>query len=384
MTSFVVADAVKCREADSESDSGIRQNECCGQFFPGISPSSLSECPQFGKTRPHPVCSVAVSKNFLSCVLKVRHMSIAEKPGTRTTRSTRPVRSPHIKLTKYDVTVSALSTMALFAVLTLIVMICIWLSNLLPTPQKKQVIMLPPGDGGFEDGDPNATPNVESPEDASDDPSLANEETDVTELEEVVEQVVEVSENAAAVVAPNEFTGSKNTGSPGSADGTGGRPLGSGGPGRGGAKREQRWIVEFADKGDLKSYAAQLDFFGIELAAMFPAEGRLVYLSNMSADQPATREIKEGAAGAEQRLFMNWAEGSEERRQADVELFQKAGIDATAAGVLHFYSSETETLMATIEQEFGGHSAAEIRKTYFRVRKAGSGYEFYVQKQLLK
>ena len=40
--------------------------------------------------------------------------------------------------------------------------------------------------------------------------------------------------------------------------------------------------------------------------------------------------------------------------------------------------------MATIEQEFGGHTAAEIRKTYFRVRKAGSGYEFYVQKQLLK
>ena len=39
--------------------------------------------------------------------------------------------------------------------------------------------MLPPGDGGYEDGDPNATPNVESPEDASDDPSLANEETDV-------------------------------------------------------------------------------------------------------------------------------------------------------------------------------------------------------------
>ena len=186
------------------------------------------------------------------------------------------------------------------------------------------------------------------------------------------------------MVAPNEFTGSKNTGTPGSADGTGGRPLGSGGPGRGGAKREQRWVVEFADKGDLDSYAAQLDFFGIELGAIFRDDGRLIYMSNMSAAKPTTREIKEGAAGAEQRLFMNWAEGSEERRQADVELFQKAAIDASAAGVLHFYTSETETLMATIEQEFGGHTAEEIRKTYFRVRKAGSGYEFFVQKQLLK
>ena len=308
-------------------------------------------------------------------------MSIAEKTGARTTR---PVRSPHIKLTKYDITVSALSTSALCAVLTLIVMIMIWLSNMLPSPQKKQVVMLPPGDGGWEDGDPNATPDVESPEDASLDPSLANEETDVTELEEVVEQIVEVSENAAAVVAPNEFTGAKNTGTPGSADGTGGRPLGTGGGGRGGTKREQRWIVEFADKGDLASYAAQLDFFGIELGAMFPAEGRLVYMSNMSAAKPMTREIKEAAADGELRLFMNWAEGSEERRVADVELFQKAGIDASAAAVLHFYTTETETLMATIEQEFGGRTAEEIRKTYFRVRRAGSGYEFFVQKQLLK
>ena len=308
-------------------------------------------------------------------------MSIAEKPDTR---KARPVRSPYIKMTKYDVVVSGLSTSAVCAVLALIVMIIIWLSNLLPSPQKKQVIMLPPGDGGWEDGDPNATPDVESPEDASLDPSLANEETDVTELEEVTEQIVEISENAASVVAPNEFTGSKNTGTPGSADGTGGRPLGSGGPGRGGAKREQRWVVEFADKGDLDSYAAQLDFFGIELGAIFRDDGRLIYMSNMSAAKPTTREIKEGAAGAEQRLFMNWAEGSEERRQADVELFQKAAIDASAAGVLHFYTSETETLMATIEQEFGGHTAEEIRKTYFRVRKAGSGYEFFVQKQLLK
>jgi hypothetical protein len=308
-------------------------------------------------------------------------MSIAENSRPRTTRTVRP---PHIKVTRYDVVISALSTSALFAVLTLIVMVCIWLANMLPSPQKKQVIMLPPGDGGYEDGDPNATPNVESPEDAAEDPSVANEETDVTELEEVVEQIIDVAEDASAVVAPNEFTDSKNSGVAGSADGTGGKPLGTGGGGRGGAKREQRWIVEFADKGDLKSYAAQLDSFGIELGAMFQASGRLVYMSNMSADPPVTREIKQDAADGESRLFMNWADGSEERRQADVELFQKAGIDASAAVILHFYSPETESLMASIEQEFGNRTVSEIRKTFFRVRRTGTGYEFYVQKQLLK
>ena len=83
-------------------------------------------------------------------------------------------------------------------------------------------------------------------------------------------------------------------------------------------------------------------------------------------------------------MFMNWQDGSEERRQADVELFQKTGIDASQANIMHFYLSDTEQTMATIEQEYGGRTPAEIRRTFYRVRKAGTGYEFYVHNQLLK
>lgn len=305
-------------------------------------------------------------------------MSVVNSPRT----SGRRMPAPHIKLTKYDVAVSTLITTATCAGLAFIVMVFIWLSNLLPAPENKTVTMLPAGDGGWEDGDPNATPNVESPEDAAMDPSLANEETDVTELEEVVEQVTEVADNAATMVAPNEFSDQRNTGVPGSADGTGGRPLGSGGPGRGGAKREQRWFVEFGDKGDLKSYAAQLDFFGIELGAMFPDESRLVYLSNLSQATPAAREVKTG--DSEKRLFMSWQDGSEERRAADVELFQKAGIDAGPAVVMHFYPAATEEMLAKVEFDYGKKAATEIRRTYFQVKKAGSGYEFVVTRQQLR
>jgi hypothetical protein len=307
-------------------------------------------------------------------------MSIA-KPSRTAARRTR---APHIKVTRYDVIVAALTTTAMSGVLTLIVMISIWLSNMLPTTLIKPAEMVRAGDGGYEDGQEDATPDVESPEDPSDDPSVANEETDVTQLEEIVEQVVEVAENAAAVVVPNEFTDTNNSGVPGSAEGTGGKPLGEGGPGRGGGKREQRWFVEFADKGDLKSYAAQLDFFGIELGAKFEAEGRLVYLSNMSQNKPATREIFAAEGDSEKRLFMNWQEGSEERRLADVELFQKAGIDASTAIIVHFYPAELEQQLATIEQQYGGHTPDQIRRTSFRARKAGAGYEFYVERQLLK
>ncbi len=299
-------------------------------------------------------------------------------------------RAPQIRVTKYDNFVAALTTTSVFAIIALFALVVIWLANLIPRPSKQKIEMLPQvmtsGDGGWEDGTPNATPNVESPEDASLDPSLATEATnsDVTELQAVSEQVMQFTEGAAAVVAPNDYTGTRNTGTPGSAEGTGGRPLGRGGPGRGGEKREQRWSVEFADKGDLKSYAAQLDYFGIELGALFKSEGRLVYLSNMSMTPPTTREILSSAGDSESRLFMNWADGSEERRQADVELFQKAGIDATEAVIMHFYPPETELKLATIEQEFGGRASAEIRRTSFRVRAVGNTYEFFVASQKLK
>lgn len=300
----------------------------------------------------------------------------------KSTRSAARVQGPHIKLTKYDVAVSVLQTSALIAVLTFAVMLAIWLSNLLPAPVSRKVELMPAGDGGWEDGTPDATPNVESPEDAVPDPSLANEETDVTQIEEVIEQVIEVAENAAVIEAPNESRQQQNTGIPGSADGTGGRPLGSGGPGRGGAKREQGWIVEFADKGDLDSYAAQLDFFGIELGLLLKEESRLIYLSQMSQANPTQREVRTGEG--EKRLFLNWQDGSQDRVKADMELFKKAGLDAGNGVILHFYPPATEQMLAQLEVSYGNQQPSAIRRTYFQVRRAGSGFEFVVTRQVLK
>lgn len=290
-------------------------------------------------------------------------------------------RGPHIKLTRYDIVVSILQTSALCAGLTFMVMLFIWLSNLLPTPISRKIEMMA-GDGGWEDGTPDASPNVESPEDAVPDPSVSNEETDVTQLEEVVEQVVEIAENAAVIEAPNEFTQQNNSGVPGSAEGTGGRPLGSGGPGRGGAKRENGWFVEFADKGDLDSYAQQLDFFGIELGLLIKEESRLVYLSGVSKTPPTVREVRNGEG--EKRLFMNWQDGSQERMKADIELFQRAGIDASKGAILHFYPPATEQILAQLETSYANQPASAIRRTTFQVQRAGNGFEFVVSRQILK
>lgn len=286
--------------------------------------------------------------------------------------------SPVIKVTRYDLVTSFLISSGGLLATTLVILIAIWLASRIPT---KVILepMMTAGDGGFEDGQEDATPDVESPEDPTDDPSVTNDE-DVTELMEITDPVMEASETAAQLVEPVAFTDDRNTGNPGSAEGTGGRPLGTGGGGRGGTPREQRWFVSFADKGDLKSYARQLDFFKIELGVMFPAESRLVYMSNIAADRPTTREVKTG--DNEKRLFMNWEGG--DRKEADAELFQKAGVDARPGVILHFYPDELEQSLARLELSYANRTSAQIRRTYFQVKRAGDGFEFTVTDQKLK
>lgn len=286
-------------------------------------------------------------------------------------------RVPVMTETKYDLAASALIALAVLLGAFVAVLIAIWLSNLIPT-KVTLAPFLEAGDGGWEDGDPNESLNVESPEDPSDDPSLSNDQQE-TQMEQVLEQVVTVSDTAAALVAPNQFSDATGGGNPGSAVGTGGRPYGSGGPGRGGAKREQRWFVQFAEKGDLRSYARQLDHFGIELGVAFK-DGRIVYVGSLSTT-PQKRE--ERVSAGDKRLFMNWQGG--DRIKADIELLEKAGVpDAKSGTILHFYPRETEESLARLENAYANRPPEQIRRTYFQVRKTGNSFEFVVSSQKLK
>ena len=276
--------------------------------------------------------------------------------------------------TQYDLATAALISVAVALLSLVAVLVAIWLSNLLPT-NTTLTPLLPPGDGGYEDGSPDETLHVESPEDPSDDPSLSNDQQEM-QLEQVLEQVITVSESAAEMVAPNEYTDATAGGNPGSAEGTG-RPLGTGGGLTGGTPREQRWYVQFADKGDLKSYARQLDFFGIELGVAF-RDGRIVYVKDFSTT-PAIR--RERVSAAEKRLFMNWQDGGD-RIKADMELLIQAGVEDVSSGViLHFYPRDTEEMMARLEYEYAKLPADQIRRTYFDVTRDGDGFRFAVASQ---
>lgn len=192
---------------------------------------------------------------------------------------------------------------------------------------------------------------------------------------EAVEQLPQLEPN---LVSSSEATSKTSSGGFGGT-GTGDNVLIGKGTGKGGGfPREERWFIRYADMASLDEYARQLDYFGIELGAVVGKQ--LVYISKMSGSSPVVRKASGG--GNEKRLYFTWQGGN--RKAADVQLFRKAGQDVGQGVIFQFYPKNTENLLAKIEFEKEGLKYNKIRRTYFAVRKpeGGSGYEFYVTRQV--
>lgn len=282
---------------------------------------------------------------------------------------------PVLRLTFYDRFSSFMMSTVFGLFIGVLVIVAWWYSTRRPSDMSLVPIELIEDPGGFEDGNPDETLHVESPEDPIPNASPVEEQMEEETIEETLETVVELADRATQQVQEVLATDAITGGTPGSAEGTGGRPLGDG-PGTGGLPREQRWFIRFADQGSVDDYARQLDFFGIELGVLFPNRGQLIYLSNMSNASPSTRVV---TTGDDQRLYMNWQGGS--RRAADVELFGRAGVDVTGGIILHFYPRRTEDLLARLESDYANRPVKQIRRTYFVVIEQGAGFSFAITQQ---
>ena len=280
-----------------------------------------------------------------------------------------------MRVTGYD-RVSSLMISIVLGLIVGVVAVIAWWSTTRP-PQQEILVPLEMVElsGGSEDGAPDETLQVESPEDPNPNPSPTEELLDENELTETLENVVELADRANQQLQQQQSNAAETSGTPGSAAGTGRRALGSG-PGSGGIPREQRWFIRYADRVSSDEYARQLDFFKIELGVLQPT-GQLVYVSNVSQPKPTTRVSKSGAG--EKRLYMTWQSG--ERRVADEALFKKAGVNVAGGILFHFYPADTERLLATLEQRYANRKPDEIRRTYFVVVKKGRGYDFVVTRQ---
>jgi hypothetical protein len=152
---------------------------------------------------------------------------------------------------------------------------------------------------------------------------------------------------------------------------------GSGGDGRkrGGdhLPRWQRWEVRYLNT-TLEAYVKQLEYFGIELAAMGGRRGTVDYASFQSG-RATTRTLSPGED--DERLYFIW-EGGRFRDQ-DRALLTQAGIDTSSRVLCQFYPPAVENQLAVLEEQArGSRPLKDIRRTIFGVRAAGRGFEFYI------
>lgn len=302
---------------------------------------------------------------------------------------------PVLKVTQYDVVSSFLIALVLALVVSVFLLTLLWAALNFRTHRAPVAVELVEdvAGGGVEDGAIDETLNVDRPEPESPDASLAEAPVGPEEVREALDSMVESAvpdetdaeaagavDPATAAERPLELEtrlGPQATRKSGSLKGTGTRrPLGMGPGNGGGVARELRWFVSFAEQDTLDEYAKQLDFFGIELGAILD-DGKIVYISKLSTKKPVTRTVNSGAG--EKRLYMVWKGGT--RRQADVQLFKRAGINAEQSQIFQFYPPDVEQKLAVLERDYRKRKVQEIRRTYFSVIKTPQGYDFRVTQQ---
>lgn len=301
------------------------------------------------------------------------------RPAERSGSSGPPQKGPNppvLQVTKYDRVSSWLMAIVIGLIITVLWLWVLWVTSRVEEPDTPPQVELLEMPGGDPEGAVDETLKLESPAPETNDPSLFDNPQEETKIQKTMENVMEMSDQAARQVQQQQTSDVRNTGKAGSASGTGRRALGMG-PGVSGVPRAERWFVRFLEDVSLEEYARQLEYFGIELGAVFP-DGRLVILSDLAAERPSKRVVRTGKG--ENRLYMTWRGGR--RKEADVELFQKAGVEAGRAVILHFYPPETERILVRLERNYAGRPVDEIRRTYFAVRRDGRGYRFEVIRQL--
>lgn len=139
--------------------------------------------------------------------------------------------------------------------------------------------------------------------------------------------------------------------------------------------RWQRWEIRYIST-TLESYAKQLEFFGIELAAIGGGQSTIDYAIFENGNLKS-RSVN--ASQEDDRLYFIWQGGK--FKEQDRALLSRAGINTTGRVICQFYPPAIENQLAVIEKEaMGSRELKEVKKTTFSVKPAGRGFEFFVDK----
>jgi hypothetical protein len=276
-------------------------------------------------------------------------------------------------------------TSLLLAVILSTVIIVVWLGLVILTNRSHarsvaaeiQIIEVYGGGGGSLDGEEDSTEQIDVA-DAAAAAFASNAELSPADFEEP--SVEAVPSAMVEAFADQQFAdlaeempdgGAVATGIRASKLGTGAASYGLG-LGDGGVPREERWSIIYNPGQTIEEYARLLDFFGVEMATV--RDGQMHYAANFTKPSP---DVRVANRGSDDRLYFLWQGGG--RRQSDIELLRKAGIEVGQRGVIfQFFPAQVEQILSRLEQQYKGLQPVEIRSTKFRVIPTGNRFAFEV------
>jgi hypothetical protein len=161
------------------------------------------------------------------------------------------------------------------------------------------------------------------------------------------------------------------------------RPPGPLGEGDDIIPRFERWQLKFATTG-LRPYAAQLDYFNIELAALGGGIPTVDYVTNVSTT-PQKRSGSSEEENERGRLYFIPRQDNPLTKY-DLQLLQQAGVPTPGRQTIKFVPKQLEEQLARTEMDYArgqGHdSVKEIAKTIFESQASADGrYQFVVIEQ---
>lgn len=281
--------------------------------------------------------------------------------------SLQPHRPKRLEVSRYDRASAALIAALIMTSALVLMLFIVWASTRVwtrPLAVEPQLIE-PPAGGGNAMG--TARDLIEPGELEVDD--LAE-----PELEQTIDAVTDALTTQLATLDSLGGEAVASTQGGGAGDS---RQPGPGGPESDLIPRSQRWQVLFSSS-NLDSYAKQLDFFGIELAAAGGDSNRIDYAFGFSDEL----QRREGTSAEEKRMYLTWRYGP--LRNADIALLKRAGIQTRGRILMQFLPPQVENKLANIEKrhcEQQGITLKQVRKTVFGVKGIGGGYEFFVKEQ---
>ena len=273
-----------------------------------------------------------------------------------------------VALTKddvYDRFASLLSSLLIFASISMAILLGLWLSTGLAKKKTSVAVQLNKfGDLGGLSNNARLDPDVVTPgyEVEFDEPTFADA---VESVADTISAQTTLFANPGAQRSDSVLTVGQRLGD-GSAPGQGAGRLG----------QRRHWEVQFHDQRSLQTYAQQLDYFQIELAVMQPG-GNVMYFSRLADPIPG---IRQELASNEQRYYLTWLRP--ELQTADRELIAKTGMTVGDKQIImKFLPLELEQLLVQLEREAAGDRLPRLRATYFAIRQTGRDYVFYVTRQ---